>query len=176
VRALRIPGAALAGSNVAARCRRRWVTIGSMRPIACAVLAACTTQHVGVTPRELLRHVPELRDQGHAIVEVPPYGTYELSADRTFDVTIGGRHRRMSIRDMVANCPDVPKFAEDTYRNPACLLENTTIAWFELDTRHRPTGGGAIVKAVGMAVAVVLVVGLVLTIGAAVCHASSDPC
>src|SRR5690349_8880124 len=99
------------------------------------LLAGCVTEHVAVTPHELLRHVPELRDQGHAEVEVADGGTYELSADRTFDVTIAGKRTRLAVRDMVAGCPDVAPFA-GAPPSGHCLLENTTIDHFELDTRH----------------------------------------
>ena len=136
--------------------------------------AGCVTAQIGVTPREILHHVPELRTRGRAIVATSD-GTYELDADRTFDVTIGGAPRRISVREMIANCPDLAPFAGDLFRpDPPCLLLDTTIDQFPLRSeRHISPDAKQVVYTLLGALLVVTVIG---TIAGLVCAESASHC
>lgn len=101
------------------------------------VTAGCVTQQVAVTPAELLHHVRELREQGHAVVDVLPDGREDISADRRFAVTLGGKPATLSIRDMIAQCPDEAPFHDPrAWRGSQCLLLGTRIERFPLHRRR----------------------------------------
>jgi hypothetical protein len=136
------------------------------------VAAGCVTQHVGVTPRELLHHVPELRQHGRATVATDDGGTYELDAGRVFQVTVDGKPRVLTVREMIANCPDVVPFANDRFRgDPPCLLIGTTVDQLPLDTRHH-VDRDMIEVFLGAA----LVTTVIASVAAFVCHESSNGC
>jgi hypothetical protein len=147
-----------------------------MRAAAVVLLAACATEQIRVTPHELLRHAHEFRDEGHAVVDVRPEGTAELSTDRAFDVTVGGKPVHLTIRDMVQDCPDVIPFA-GTHPASArdCLLIGTSVQSFTLAThRHVPWGTiGEVALGVTGAVLVVAAFGLAFGL---VCPHSTSGC
>ena len=109
-----------------------------MRALVClVVVTGCVTEQVAVTPTELLHHVRELREQGHAVVDVLPSGSEDLSADRRFDVTLGGKPVKLAVRDMIAQCPDDAPFRDPrAWRGSRCLLLGTRIEQFPLYRRH----------------------------------------
>jgi hypothetical protein len=136
--------------------------------------AGCVTETIGVTPREILHHVPELRARGRATVATSS-GTYELDASRTFEVTIGGAPRRISVREMLANCPEVAPFAGATFhRDPPCLLLDTTIDQLPLTTERHLSPDAKV--AASAALGGLIVVTLLGTVAAFVCEKSATPC
>jgi len=137
-------------------------------------LAGCVTEQIGVTPREILHHVPELRTRGRATVATSD-GAYELEAARTFEITISGSSRRMSVRELIANCPDVVPFAGDPFRpDPPCLLLDTTIAQFPVTSeRHlSPTAKEVVYTLLGA----LLVTSLIAGVAGLVCAESASHC
>ncbi|HTE52276.1 MAG TPA: hypothetical protein VK698_15595 [Kofleriaceae bacterium] len=102
-----------------------------------------------MTPRAVHEEIRALRTRGHASVQTTAGRRIDLPADRivsaTFPATLAARlpaaglagpgqeqvTARLTIAELIANCPDVPPFAEDPYRrDPPCLLQATqTPAW-----------------------------------------------
>jgi len=122
--------------------------------------AACTRQHVTIAPRVLLNHVGELREHGHADVELSPSGTRRVTPRDTFDVRVGNDVRKLRVAELMTGCPNVAPFAGDHHvREQQCLLLETT-APLPVETRLRPDRDTW--KVVAGAVAVVLVVGVVV--------------
>lgn len=136
--------------------------------------AGCTHYRISVAPREILHHVPELRAHARARVDVFPRGTVDIDVDRVFAVDIGGKRRRLSVRQLIAHCPDVAPFSGDTYRgNPPCLLLGVRDTRLPLGTRTRYRHG-AVFTAIGS----VLVISAILLVGGyiATCAAPDDGC
>lgn len=145
-----------------------------VRLLPSILAVGCVTTQVVVTPREILHHVPDLRMHGHAAVTTS-HGTYELDADRTFDVTIGGKPRRASVRELIANCPDVAPFAGDPFRpDPPCLLLDTTIQRFPLGSERHVSG--AVKETVYVLLGGLLVTALIASVAGFVCAESASHC
>jgi hypothetical protein len=140
--------------------------------IALLVLASCVTERLYVTPREILEHGPELRATGHAHVDTG-HGTYDLDADRTYAVMLDGRPQQLSVAQMIAGCRDAPPFVAAP-RKPGdqrCLLGDTTVEQFPVETRHHIDW--EIFEMLGAGLLITTVIG---SIGVLVCEASSDGC
>ncbi len=106
--------------------------LGFLRFIGLAFLvlaAGCYSTHsLTVVPREILRHVPALRDQGQAVVDTFDGPQYVLDADKKVTIVVEGEPITQSVGEFVANCPDIPPFASDSYRRekPCYLLDTST--------------------------------------------------
>lgn len=106
-----------------------------MRPLSSTALAlvivtsGCySTRSRTVVPREILRHVPSIRDQGQATVDTVDGTPYLLKADHKVRIEIEGDLVSLPVGELVADCPDIPPFATDRYRRekPCHLLDTIT--------------------------------------------------
>jgi hypothetical protein len=98
-----------------------------VRALALTVaLAGCAHDDLVLEPRELAHHVAELRRAGRATVELSPHGSTELRVDQALAVRLRDQAQRaITVAELIAHCPDVPRFAEDGYRrDPPCLLDD----------------------------------------------------
>ncbi len=142
-----------------------------MRGLALLLLVGCVTEQVSVTPRELLHRVRELRITGHAHVSVGNGDTYDLSADRVFDVTLHDKPATITLRQMIDGCPEIVPFAGQPGSPTRCLLLDTTVERFRIDTRHHVNW--EIFEVFGGALLVTATLG---AIAGLVCHASASGC
>ncbi|MBL4637076.1 MAG: hypothetical protein JKY56_24695 [Kofleriaceae bacterium] len=104
--------------------RLRFVSLLSL-----VLATGCYSTHsLTVVPREILRHVPALRDQGEAMVDTLDGTEYRLDANKNISIVVDGEPITQSVGEFVANCPDIPPFAGDTYRRerPCYLLDTST--------------------------------------------------
>ena len=129
---------------------------------AVVLLTACSTVHVTVAPRELLHHVVDLRTHGEAEVDVSPSGTEDVEIDQIVTIGAGTNARKSSVKDLIANCPDIAPFAGDTFRrDPPCLLLDIHEP-IEVTTRHKSRVTGKMILGGFLAVIIVTVVGSVI--------------
>lgn len=93
-----------------------------------ATTGCYSTHSRTVVPREILRHVPALRDQGQATVDTVDGSPYLLKADKKLKIEIKGKLVTLPVSELVADCPDIPPFATDRYRRekPCHLLDTIT--------------------------------------------------
>jgi len=135
--------------------------------VSALLLASCVRQPITVTPQEVHRHVRELQRNGRATVVTEQGGTHDLSLQDELSIELGGsrllgllqstKQRRVTVRDLIANCPEVRPFREDRYRRASCLLLRTSSEAIPVDTRLRPNW--TVWKTVGGALLVTVVVG-----------------
>jgi hypothetical protein len=127
------------------------------------------TEHVGVTPRELLHHVPELR----AGQTVTVGDNYELGADDDVDLLIGETRAMIAARSLVADCPDVAPFAGYVYVHPpkGCMLLRDDVRDIRLATHHHVDWD--LVKVFAGALLVTAAIGSIADL---VCRSSASGC
>lgn len=98
--------------------------------IALVACMACSRQRLTVTPTMLHSHVPALRANGRATVELEPSGSATLALDDVVPVKLGGETRKISIAKLIETCPDARPFANDNVTRrmhaKSCLLLQTT--------------------------------------------------
>jgi hypothetical protein len=136
-----------------------------------ALGASCTRQAVTIEPRYVFRGVPELRSTGTTALDVSPDGTHEFRTDDVLEVAFRkceafgllcrDEPKKLTVAQLIENCPDVAPFREDSYRRDRpCALLDTSSKAITVDTRLRPDWD--IYKVIGGALLVALVLGVVV--------------